>query len=348
MTIEPKPIMTGKIKLQRKLKDIVINITACAIFPLTVLAFAQADYVPSKTEYGQPDLQGVWNFASHTPLQRAEEYGDREYVTPEENEENRKQSIDSFEARAESHFNGVGGYNSFWYERAAIGYDLRTSLITYPANGRIPELAEGATMQRGGVGNDIPGERPVRYVVGGISKDGPEDRGLSERCIVGFNAGPPFMPSSYNNNVQLVQHRDHVVIITEMMHDARIVPLRKGSGLDDGIRLWSGDSRGYWDGDTLVVESKNFTGMTQSLIGAPNGDSYDKFLIERFTRVNDVTVEYEFTIDDPGTFTDKITAMVPMTQVDGLLYEYACHEGNYGMTNLLRGERRQEMDAQGI
>ena len=156
------------------------------------------------------------------------------------------------------------------------------------------------------------------------------------------------MPSSYNNNVQLVQHRDHVVIITEMIHDARIVALSEGPALDDSIRLWSGDSRGYWDGDTLVVESKNFTGMTQSLIGSSSGDSYDKFLTERFTRVNDATVEYEFTVDDPGTFTDKITAMVPMTKVDGLLYEYACHEGNYGMTNLLRGERRQEMDAQGI
>jgi hypothetical protein len=346
--IDHTSIIKGKTKLQLKLKGILISTAACAAFSLSVTAFSQGDYVPSKTEYGQPDLQGVWNFASHTPLQRAEKYGDREYVTPEENEENRKQSIGSFEARAESHFDGVGGYNSFWYERAAIGYDLRTSLITYPSNGRIPELVEGVIMQGGGVGNDIPGERPVRYAVGGISKDGPEDRGLSERCIVGFNAGPPFMPSSYNNNVQLVQHRDHVVIITEMIHDARIIPLSESPGLDDDIRLWSGDSRGYWDGDTLVVESKNFTGMTQSLIGSPNGDSFDKFLTERFTRVNDATVEYEFTVDDPGTFTDKITAMVPMTKVDGLLYEYACHEGNYGMTNLLRGERRQEMDTKGI
>ena len=203
-------------------------------------------------------------------------------------------------------------------------------------------------MQRGGVSEDFPSERPVRFVVGGIAKDGPEDRGLSERCIVGFNSGPPFMPSSYNNNVQLIQHQDHVVILTEMIHDARVVPLDRNHNLTDDIRLWSGDSRGYWDGDTLVVETKNFNGLTQSFISSPYGDSYNKSLVERFTRVSADTVEYEFTIDDPSTFSDKITAMVPMTRVDGLLYEYSCHEGNYGMANMIRGERRQELDALGI
>ena len=281
-------------------------------------------------------------------MQRNESLGDREYFTTEENEENRELSVSTFEARAESHFDGVGGYNSFWYERAAIGYDLRTSLITYPENGRIPPAVEGAFMQRGGVSEDFPSERPVRFVVGGIAKDGPEDRGLSERCIVGFNSGPPFMPSSYNNNVQLIQHQDHVVILTEMIHDARVVPLDRNHNLTDDIRLWSGDSRGYWDGDTLVVETKNFNGLTQSFISSPYGDSYNKSLVERFTRVSAATVEYEFTIDDPSTFSDKITAMVPMTRVDGLLYEYSCHEGNYGMANMIRGERRQELDALGI
>ena len=317
-------------------------IVTCLLFVITATAFAQTDYVLPKTEYGHPDLQGVWNFASHTPVQRAQRYGNREFLTAKEDEENRLQSISAFEARAESHFDGVGGYNSFWYERASIGYDLRTSLITYPANGRIPDLVEGAIMQRGGLSADIPGERPVRFVVGGISKDGPEDRGLSERCIVGFNAGPPFMPSSYNNNVQIIQHRDHVVIVTEMIHDARIVPLNAGPKLHDDIRLWSGDSRGHWDGDTLVVETRNFNGLTQSFTTSPNGDSYDKLLTERFTRVDAATIEYEFTVDDPSTFSDKITVMVPMTKVDGLLYEYACHEGNYGMTNMLRGARQEE------
>ncbi|MEE3291028.1 MAG: hypothetical protein VX206_09850 [Pseudomonadota bacterium] len=328
------------------------KLTSCLAGSFIALAspilFAQSDYQVPRTEYDQPNLQGVWNFASHTPVQRNESLGDREYFTTEENEENRELSVSTFEARAESHFDGVGGYNSFWYERAAIGYDLRTSLITYPENGRIPPAVEGAFMQRGGVSEDFPSERPVRFVVGGIAKDGPEDRGLSERCIVGFNAGPPFMPSSYNNNVQLIQHQDHVVILTEMIHDARVVPLDRNHNLTDDIRLWSGDSRGYWDGDTLVVETKNFNGLTQSFISSPYGDSYNKSLVERFTRVSADTVEYEFTIDDPSTFSDKITAMVPMTRVDGLLYEYSCHEGNYGMANMIRGERRQELDALGI
>ena len=328
------------------------KLTSCLAGSFIALAspilFAQSDYQVPRTEYDQPNLQGVWNFASHTPVQRNESLGDREYFTTEENEENRELSVSTFEARAESHFDGVGGYNSFWYERAAIGYDLRTSLITYPENGRIPPAVEGAFMQRGGVSEDFPSERPVRFVVGGIAKDGPEDRGVSERCIVGFNSGPPFMPSSYNNNVQLIQHQDHVVILTEMIHDARVVPLDRNHNLTDDIRLWSGDSRGYWDGDTLVVETKNFNGLTQSFISSPYGDSYNKSLVERFTRVSADTVEYEFTIDDPSTFSDKITAMVPMTRVDGLLYEYSCHEGNYGMANMIRGERRQELDALGI
>jgi len=328
------------------------KLTSCLAGSFIALAspilFAQSDYQVPRTEYDQPNLQGVWNFASHTPVQRNESLGDREYFTTEENEENRELSVSTFEARAESHFDGVGGYNSFWYERAAIGYDLRTSLITYPENGRIPPAVEGAFMQRGGVSEDFPSERPVRFVVGGIAKDGPEDRGLSERCIVGFNSGPPFMPSAYNNNVQLIQHQDHVVILTEMIHDARVVPLDRNHSLTDDIRLWSGDSRGYWDGDTLVVETKNFNGLTQSFISSPYGDSYNKSLVERFTRVSADTVEYEFTIDDPSTFSDKITAMVPMTRVDGLLYEYSCHEGNYGMANMIRGERRQELDALGI
>ena len=203
-------------------------------------------------------------------------------------------------------------------------------------------------MQVGGVSQDFPSERPVRFVVGGIAKDGPEDRGLSERCIVGFNSGPPFMPSAYNNNVQLIQHRNHVVILTEMIHDARVVPLDRDHSLTDDIRLWSGDSRGYWDDDTLVVETKNFNGLTQSFLSSPYGDSFNKSLVERFTRVSADTIEYEFTIDDPSTFSDKIIAMVPMTRVDGLLYEYSCHEGNYGMANMIRGERRQELDALGI
>ncbi|MDE0507797.1 MAG: hypothetical protein OXI17_04090, partial [Gammaproteobacteria bacterium] len=217
---------------------------------------------------------------------------------------------------------------------------IRTSHIVYPTDGQMPATVEGVEIVFGGLGDDVPGQRPVRFVVGGIGKDGPEDRGLSERCIVGFNSGPPFMPSLYNNNVQIFQNSDTVVILTEMIHDARIVPIGERPPLDENIGLWSGDSRGYYDGDTLVVETRNFNGLTQSFGGF--GHSADKVLTEKFTRIDEYTVDYEWTIDDPSTFTDKMTVIVPMTKVAGQLYEYACHEGNYGMVNIIRGARAQE------
>ena len=308
-------------------------------------AIAQDDYVAPRTEWGQPDLQGVWNFSSNVPLTRPERFGDREFMTPEEVEELRARlaAADAASDQAVPRIdetNDPGGYNDFWVESAGITDRIRTSHIVYPTNGRMPAPVEGVDIVFGGLGDDVPGDRPVRFVVGGIGKDGPEDRGLSERCIVGFNSGPPFMPSLYNNNVQIFQNRDTAVILTEMIHDARIVPIGERPPLDEDIGLWSGDSRGYFDGDTLVVETRNFNGLTQSFGGF--GHSADKVLTEKFTRIDEFTVDYEWTIDDPSTFTDKMTVIVPMTKVAGQLYEYACHEGNYGMTNIIRGARAQE------
>ncbi|MCY3688103.1 MAG: hypothetical protein OXG90_03840 [Gammaproteobacteria bacterium] len=316
-------------------------------------ALAQnGDYQVPRTEWGQPDLQGVWNFSSDVPMQRPQRYGAQQFLTEEELEERRAQvaanraAADAAAAQlvldpeAPEATSNPGGYNDFWIEVAGLGDVVRTSHIIHPEDGRIPPAVEGAARQFGGLGPDIPGERPVRYVVGGISKDGPEDRGLSERCIVGFNSGPPFVPSLYNNNMQIFQNRDTAVIMTEMIHDARIVPLVEKPPLHDDVRLWSGDSRGWWDGDTLVVETKNFTGYRQTF--ASTGTDYDMVLTERFTRTAYDTVEYEFTIDDPSTFTDRITAVVPMIKVAGQIYEYACHEGNYGMMNTLRGARVDE------
>ena len=323
------------------MKNLVLTIMLSTSSSIGVI---QTGYIIPRTEYDQPNLKGVSNFASHTPVQRDMRYGDLQYFTPDENEENRDQSVSAFETRAESHFDG-GGYNSFWYERAAIGYDLRASLIIFPENGSIPEIVEGAFMQRGGVSQDFPSQRPVTFMgAGGIAKDGPEDQDLSERCIAGFNSGPPFILSVYNNNIQIFQHKDHVVIMTEIVHDARVVPIKENHQLQDDIRLYSGGSRGYWDKDTLVIKTKNFSDMVQSFLASPYGNAREKSLAERFTRVNETTVEYEFTVNDTGTFTDEITAILPMTLVDGLLYEYSCHKGNYRMINLLRGERRQEMD----
>ena len=234
-------------------------------------------------------------------------------------------------------------YNdSIWMENARGKGNVRTSLIVFPKNGRIPPLEAGVENQPGGE-IETAGQRPVRFVIGGIGRDGPEDRGLSERCLVGFNSGPPLSPSVYNNNLQIIQNKDHVVILTEMVHDARIIYLDERPALNESLGLWSGDSRGYWDGDTLVVVTRNFNGLTQSLEGF--GTSKSKVLTERFTRLDERTINYEFTIDDPSTFTDKLSAILPMTKVEAQLYEYACHEGNYGMANMLRGARRKEANA---
>ena len=312
---------------------------------VSALAFAQDDFVAPRTEWGHPDLQGVWNFSSNVPLTRPERFGDREFMTPEEIEELRARLAAADAASDQAVPRPVatddpGGYNDFWVESAGITDRIRTSHIVYPTDGQMPATVEGVEIVFGGLGDDVPGQRPVRFVVGGIGKDGPEDRGLSERCIVGFNSGPPFMPSLYNNNVQIFQNRDTAVILTEMIHDARIVPIGERPPLDENIGLWSGDSRGYYEGDTLVVETRNFNGLTQSFGGF--GHSEDKLLTEKFTRIDEFTVDYEWTIDDPSTFTDRMTVIVPMTKVAGQLYEYACHEGNYGMTNIIRGARAQE------
>ena len=324
-------------------------------FSASICSFAMAQddaFEAPKTEYGHPDLQGVWNFSSSTPMQRPTQFGKQAFLTREEAqaaiERQEAQAIAADAAaallvvnpEAPAATDNPGGYNDFWLEMANIGDTVRTSHIVYPLNGRIPPAVEGAQRQFGGLGPDIPSTRPVRFVVGGIAKDGPEDRGTSERCIVGFNSGPPFTPSLYNNNVQIFQNKDTAVIMTEMIHDARIVRLGDKPELSDDIRLWSGDSRGWYEGNSLVVETKNFNGLRQTF--SSTGNTTDLVLTEKFTRTAFGTVDYEFTIDDPSTFTDKITAVVPMTKVAGQLYEYACHEGNYGMFNILRGKRMEE------
>ena len=334
-------------------------IYALTAFSSLVTAQSNNDYEVPRTEWGQPDLQGVWNFSSDVPMQRPLSYGSQAFLSQEEIQERRdaimaqRTAADEAAARlnidpdAPEESSNPGGYNDFWFETAGLGDVVRTSHIVYPENGRQPDYVEGANRQFGGLGPDVPGDRPVRYVVGGIDKGGPEDRGLSERCIVGFNSGPPFVPSLYNNNMQIIQNKDTAVILTEMIHDARIVPMVDKPTLADDIRLWSGDSRGYWDDEVLVVETRNFNGFRQTFGAA--GDNYNAVLTEKFTRVAYDQVDYEFTIDDPSTFTDKITAVVPMIKMAGQVYEYACHEGNYGMINTLRGARVEErLAAEGV
>ena len=315
------------------------------LITLPLQPWAAEEYLAPRTEWGQPDLQGVWNFSSDVPLQRPTQYGDREFLTTEEVAEiqQRREAIDNFSDAAIPNGGIDEAYNDFWVESAGIGDVVRTSILTYPPNGRMPPFAEGAQIVRGRLAPDIDSVRPVRVITGGIGTSGPEDRGLSERCIMGFNAGPPISPSLYNNNLQIVQNRDHVVIMTEMVHDARAVPVTPRPPLDEKIGLWSGDSRGYWEGETLVIETRNFNGLTQTF--GPAGTSDNKFLEERLTRTGDDTIEYVFTVEDPSAYSDRITGIVPLTKVAGLLYEYACHEGNYGMINILRGARAEEARA---
>ena len=307
------------------------------------LGLATDNYTAPKTEWGLPDLQGVWNFSSNTPMQRPSQFGTRQYLTDEEVVEQLSRSAAS-DAASDAAIPGTGvdeAYNDFWIESAGLGRAQQTSLIIYPENGRLPSLQGDAYRTEFG----RPPERPVRSALGaGFATDGPEDRPLSDRCILGFNAGPPVTPSFYNNNLQIIQNRDHLVIITEMVHDARIVPLNDSPPAPREIGFWTGDSRGYWEGDTLVVETQNFNGLTNtfSLLGS----SENKHLTEKFTRVAHDQINYEFTVDDPSTFTDKIVGLIPIYKVAGQVYEYACHEGNYGMVNILRGARVGEQSTE--
>ncbi|TFH75420.1 hypothetical protein E3V39_04705 [Gammaproteobacteria bacterium LSUCC0112] len=304
---------------------------------------AQTDpgYKAPRTEWGTPDLRGVFNFSSNTPLERPREYGDRQYYTPEEVIARDQREAEAAAASdGNSSQGGVGGYNQFWIEGLPIDLNLRTSMLIYPENGRMPSRVEGAPIAFGGLGPDYNGTRPVRVAVGGIAKDGPEDRGISERCLLGFNSVPPFMPSMYNNNVQLFQTEDHFVIFNEMIHEARIVRLNTDEHIPENITQWTGDSIGHWEGDTLVVETKNFNYKSQTFRGV--GVSSDKTLIERFTRRGDKVVDYEFTVIDPKAYTDKLTAVVAMFQTEDEIFEYACHEGNYGMVNILQGQRVED------
>lgn len=315
-------------------------------------------YDVPKTEFDFPDLQGVWNFSSNTFMERPERFGNQEFLTPEQLEDERNRIAESHAAadaraaqlvlnpRAPRAGNSVGSRNDFWNEGAGIGENRRTSLIIYPENGHFPVAVPGAEKQFDNLSRDMPGTRPVRTLVGGIGKDGPEDRGLAERCIAGVNSGPPFTPSLYNNNLQLVQGRDTVIILMEMVHDARIVSIGDKPDLPDSIRLWSGDSRGWYENDdTLVVVTKSFNGLRQPVNYSSVGSNYDTVLTERFTRTGYDSMEYRFSVTAPSAFTDKVSAIIPLTKVAGRIYEYACHEGNYSMTNLLRGARIAEREA---
>ena len=290
----------------------------------------------ARTPWGVPDLQGIWDFRTITPLQRPDDLVDKTVFTPEEAAEYEAARVASLhkdqrvEDGLEPETDVAYAYNHFWWDYGdTLVEDRRTSLIVDPPDGRIPPLTPDG--QARGDQRREARSRPAH---------GPEDRNVWERCIVGGNAGPPITPSAYNNNVQLLQAPGVVVIFNEMIHDARVVPIDGSAHLPDDIRQWRGDPRGRWEGETLVVESTNFNGKT-----AFRGSGADLRLEERFTRVSDGRLIYQFTIDDPTSFTKPWTAVIPMKATEGPIFEYACHEGNYGMVNLLAGARVQEAEA---
>ena len=283
-----------------------------------------------RTPNGRPDLQGVWDFRSLTPLERPEALADQDVFSAEEAAqftEERLAALDKDQPGPDGRIPLSGGYNDFWwdYGRQLTG-DLRTSLLVDPPDGRLPPLTPAARDRAA-----------ARRTALGRDAYGPEDRGAFERCILGFNAGPPMNPSAYNNNMQLFQTADHMVILNEMVHDARIVPLDGSGHLPDGVRQWRGDSRGHWDGDTLVIETQNFTDKTSF-----RGTGPGLHLVERFTRMAEGILLYEYTVTDPESFERAWSVAVPMQKNDLPVFEYACHEGNYGMLNLMVSARAED------
>lgn len=312
-------------------------VVLCLISPLV----AAQDYEVPRTSFGAPDLQGTYNIATVTMLERGEQFGGKLVITEEEAArigQTGESYLDTLIENTGGAEAAVGGYNTFWMDpgeqMASINGEIRSSLIVEPENGRLP-WAEGALQgifaERAGVGEF----------------DGPEVRPMAERCLVGFGStgGPPMLPVLYNNHKQIVQTENYVMIMAEMNHDARIVRMRDSSHSD--IPKWLGDSVGYYEGDTLVVETTNFHPQ-QGFRGALRHFFFlspDATVTERFSRLDSNTLLYNFTVNDPKMYSRPWTGELPMKAVEDKIYEYACHEGNYAMPGILAGGRRQEMEA---
>jgi hypothetical protein len=268
-----------------------------------------------RTPDGHLDLQGLWDYRTVTPLERPRDFADKEFFTDAE-------ALAYEKRNAERLDNVVAVHPPGWldYGNKTLA-DRRTSLIVDPPNGRVPPLTAAA---RAKTAANRPDEKAA---------DDPEQRSAQERCLV-FGAGPPMVPGPYNNNVQIVQTPNAVVIMNEMIHDARVVPMDGRPHLSPSIRQWLGDSRGRWEGDALIVETTNFTDRTSF-----RGSDRNLRVIERFTLPDAATLVYEFTIDDPTAFSAPWTARFPMMRSTEQMYEYACHEGNYGLLDTLKGAR---------
>ena len=327
-----------------------------AVVVVLAPAFAAAQSTASpRTPWGAPDLQGVWDFRSITPLERPDELADKEFLTEEEATSLEQEAVErnsrllsrpaetttaggSVDSRADG---SPGFYNNFWLDRGTktVG-TRRTSLIVDPPNGKIPAMTQAAAKRKDTMAMARRGISTHEPTPGGWVDDLGAN-GLQLRCITGFNSGPPMTPGGYNQNVQLFQTSSYVALLNEMNHNFRIIPL--DGRTPAGIPQWTGDSRGHWEDDTLVVETTNFLRETSFRAGVT--DTHLR-LIERFTRVFPETLLYEATIDDPTVWSTPWTYEIPMQWNEQPVYEYACHEGNYGLYNILAGARAEEAAAE--
>ena len=331
-----------------------IPLSACALVVAVVLnvppAVAQdqgqragAESAP-RTAWGAPDLNGVWDFRTLTPFERPSELEGQEFFTAEQAAAFESERLAEFAVRDDQEpADIVGNYNQFWFDPGnKVSETNQTSLVVDPPNGRVPPLTAGADAKRAA-------QRRARE---GVDRHSPTDGGwvadlgsgmFAVRCLLGFNSGPPMTPGGYNQNVQVVQTPDHVVLLNEMVHSSRVVPLDGRPHLPQTTRQWMGDSRGHWEGDTLVVETTNFLRETSFRAGVTTSGLR---LTERFTRVSDGTLMYEVTTEDPNTWDRPWTYRIPMVKSQYPIYEYACHEGNYGLYNILAGARELEAAAE--
>ena len=315
--------------------------------PLAAAGQEAGGWTMPRTPWGDPDLMGTYTNKTITPVQRPEELADQEFLSAAERERLERERIERNERllhappRTTVAGGNVGAYNNFWLDHGTRPTG-RTSLIVDPPDGRLPPV----TPEYEAYAKRRAEERLTRG-----EADSYTDLQLNDRCIV-WSAGPPMMPGPYNNTYMIFQTEDFIAIEVEMIHDTRIIPLDGRPHLPSHIRQYLGDMRGRWEGDTLVVETTNIQrtegepgvqGADEFEIRASNGRTDDTIrIVERFTRVSDDTIDYQFTVEDPSRWTTSYSGEFPFVMTDGDLYEYACHEGNYSMPNILAGERALE------